>query len=188
MNGSPPTASLLASLTSANGWITLWLARIACVALVVIAAVTFIDVIGRYFFQAPFPFTVELTQLAMAIVVYFGVGLVTHEDGHINADVVTLRLSPRWRALLALLTNLLALGFLAVMAWCLWVQANFLLAKGDTTMVWTVPLWPFAFAVAFGSLFLLTGVVIQLLHAWARFRGVEAEPAPPEQPALRMTE
>jgi TRAP-type C4-dicarboxylate transport system permease small subunit len=179
---------VIASLTRANGRATLWLARLAAVALTVIAVVTFIDVIGRYFFRTSFPFTVELTQLAMAIVVYFGVGLVTHEDAHINADVVTLRLPPRWRALLAVVTNLLALGFLAVMVWCLWVQANFLFAKGDTTMVWTVPLWPFAFAVAFGSLFLLTGVMMQLLHAWMRFRGVELEPAPAEPTALRLTE
>ena len=37
-------------------------------------------------------------------------------------------------------------------------------------------------------LWLLTGVLVQLRHAWARFRGVEQEPAPAEQPALRMTE
>ena len=79
-------------------------------------------------------------------------------------------------------------AFLVLMVWRLWVQADFLRDKGDTTMVWTVPLWPFAFAVAFGSIFLLTGVLVQLLHAWARFRGVEAEPASAEQPALRMTE
>jgi TRAP-type C4-dicarboxylate transport system permease small subunit len=179
---------VIASLTRANGRASLWLARIASVALTVIALVTFIDVIGRYFFRAPFPFTVELTQLAMAIVVYFGVGLVTHEDAHINADLVTSRLSPRRRALLALVTNLLALGFLALMVWRLWVQADFLFAKGDTTMVWTVPLWPFAFAVAFGSLFLLTGVAMQLLHVWARLTGVEPEPAPAKPSALRLTE
>ena len=69
---------------AANGRITLWLARIAAVALAVIAAVTFCDVIGRYFFHAPFAFTVEMTQMAMALVVYFGVGLVTHESGHIE--------------------------------------------------------------------------------------------------------
>jgi TRAP-type C4-dicarboxylate transport system permease small subunit len=178
----------MTSLTRTNGRVTLWLARVASVALVVIAAVTFIDVIGRYFLQASFPFTVELTQLAMAIVVYFGVGLVTHEDAHINADVVTLRLPPRGRALFALITNLLALGFLAVMVWRLWVQADFLFAKGDTTMVWAVPLWPFAFAVAFGSLFLLTGVLLQLLHAWARLTGVEPEPPPANPTALRLTE
>jgi len=179
---------MIEDLTRANGRVTLWLAHIASAALAVIAAVTFFDAVGRYFFNAPFAFTVELTQLAMAIVVYFGVGLVIHEDAHIRADVVTLRLPPRGRALFALVMNLLVAAFLVLMVWRLWVQADFLHGKGDTTMVWTVPLWPFAFAVAFGSIFLLTGVLVQLRHAWARFRGVEAEPPPPEQPVLRMTE
>ena len=44
------------------------------------------------------------------------------------------------------MTNLLALGFLAVMVWRLWLHAEFLRDKGDTTMVWSVPLWPVAFA------------------------------------------
>ena len=64
----------------------------------VIAVVTFGDVIARYFFNAPFTFTVEVTEMAMALIVYFGVGLVTHDNAHISADVVTLRLSPRARA------------------------------------------------------------------------------------------
>jgi len=184
------TGSMLGALGRANGQVTLWLARIASAALALIAVVTFIDVVGRYFFQAPFAFSVELTQLAMAIVVYFGVGLVTHEDAHISADVVTLRLPPRLRGLFALVMNLLAFAFLAVMVWRLWHHAEYLRGKGDTTMVWTVPLWPFAYAVAFGSLFLLTGVLLQLAHAWARFAGAEPEPQPTEaEPAaLRLTE
>jgi hypothetical protein len=58
-------------------------------------------------------------------------------------------------------------------------------------MVWTVPLWPFAYAVAFGSLFLLTGVLLQLAHSWARLVGAEPEPArATAEPtaAVRMTE
>src|SRR5947207_14318262 len=129
---------MLGALGRANGWITLWLARIASAALALIAIVTFIDVVGRYFFRAPFAFSVELTQLAMAIVVYFGVGLVTHEDAHISADVVTLRLPPWLRALFALAMNLLGAAFLLLMVWRLWVQADFLSGKGDTTMVWKV--------------------------------------------------
>src|SRR5436853_6007273 len=125
-------------LMRANGRVTLWLARIASAALAIIAAVTFVDVVGRYFFNAPFAFSVELTQLAMAIVVYFGVGLVTHEDTHISADVVTLRLPPRLRAAVALVMNLLAAGFLVLMIWQLWHHAAYLRAKGDTTMVWTM--------------------------------------------------
>jgi TRAP-type C4-dicarboxylate transport system permease small subunit len=153
----------------ANARLALWLARIGALALAVIAAVTFCDVVARYFFNRPLSFTVELTEMAMALVVYFGVGLVTHEDAHINADVVVLRLPPRWRVRFALVTNLLALGFLAVMVWRVWLRAVFLLSKGDMTPVWAVPLWPIAFCIAVGSVFLLTGVFLQLIKS---FRGV----------------
>ena len=176
--------SFLDALARVNGRASLWLARIAAVALAVIAVVTFGDVIGRYFFHAPFAFTVELTQMAMALVVYFGVGLVTHEDAHISADVVTLRLPPRLRAVFALVTNLLALAFLAVLVWRLWAYAEFLYGKGDTTMVWTVPLWPVAFAVALGSVLYLTGVFLHLVDTARRVRRPEQPPAvaTPAQP------
>src|SRR5260370_21927955 len=113
----------MAAITRANARVTMWLARIAMVALALIAVVTFCDVIGGYFFHAPFAFTVELTSFAMAVIVFFGVGLVTHEDAHISADVVTLRLPARLRALFAIATNLLAFGFLALMTWQLWAYA-----------------------------------------------------------------
>jgi len=176
------TAPIFDLLVRANGRVAMWLARVAACALAVIAAVTFGDVVGRYFFHAPFAFTVELTQMAMAVVVYFGVGLVTHEDAHISADVVTLRLPPRLRALFALVTNLVALAFLAVVVWRLWLQAEFLFAKGDTTMVWTLPLWPIAFAVAAGSVLFLTGVFLHLVGAWAAFSNPQRAPAPPAAP------
>ena len=159
----------LDALAGANGRVAMWLARIASFVLAVIALITFGDVLGRYFFNAPFSFTVELTQMAMAIVVYFGVGLVTHENAHISADVVTLRLGPRTRAFVALVTNLLALGFVAAMVWRLWDHAAFLFDKGDTTMVGHVPLWPVALAVAAGSVLLLTGVTLHLIYAWRAF-------------------
>ena len=63
------------------------------------------------------------------------------------------------------------------MVWRLWLQAEFLHAKGDTTLVWTVPLWPVAVAVAVGSvLFLYRRAVAadrrlaRLLHPAARRR------------------
>ena len=161
-----------------NARLTVWLARIGALALAVIAAATFCDVVARYFFNKPFSFTVELTEMAMAIIVYFGVGLVTHEGAHINADVVLLRLPLRWRSWFTLVTNLLALGFLALMVWRLWLRAVFLQSKGDTTPVWGIPLWPIAFAIALGSVFFLTGVLLHLIDAFRGIRGGQ-EPAVP---------
>ena len=55
--------------------------------------------IGRYFFKAPFSFTVELTEMGMAVLVYFGIGLVTHENAHISADFLVVAAAAEARAL-----------------------------------------------------------------------------------------
>jgi TRAP-type C4-dicarboxylate transport system permease small subunit len=136
--------------------------------LAVLAVVTFGDVVGRYVFNAPFAFTVEGTELAMGLIVYLGVGLVTQDNGHITVDIVTLRLSDWGRALMALVTNALAFAFLALMVWRLWLRAAALLAAGDVTPVWLVPIWPVAIVMAAASVFFLTGVLVSFLAALRR--------------------
>ena len=156
------------ALGQLNGRVTTWLARIAAFILALLAVVTFCDVIGRYFFNAPFTFTVEMTELAMGLIVYLAVGLTTHDNEHISVDFVTLRLSEWTRALFGVITNALALAFLCIMIWRMWLQAAALLAKGDVTQVWRVAIWPVAFVMAFGGIFFLTGVLLHLMNAFRR--------------------
>ena len=164
-----------------NGQVTWWLARIACFILALVAVVTFCDVIARYFFSRPFSFTVEGTELAMGLIVFLGVGLTTHEDGHISVDIVTLRLSDWMQALFGLITNLLALCFLGLMVWRLWLRAAVLLDKGDTTQILLIPVWPVAFIMAAGSIFFLTGVLVHLMQAAQRMANPAAPPPPTVQ-------
>lgn len=166
-----------------NGRVTGWLARIAAVALALIAFLTFCDVIARKVFSRGFTFTVEITEMAMALIVFFGVGLVTHERGHIVVDVVTLRLSDRIRIWLGLFVNILSLGFVIVMVWRLWLQAAFIFSKGDTTPVWNVPLWPIAFVIAIGSLFFITALALHVVDSWQRATDPGRAPVP--EPAAR---
>jgi TRAP-type C4-dicarboxylate transport system permease small subunit len=156
---------LTSRLGRLNEAVTTWLARIATVALALIAVVTFFDVIARKIFSAGFTFTVEMTEMAMALIVFLGVGLVTHQRGHIVVDVVTLRLSERARIWLGLVTNILSLGFVAIMVWRLWLQAAFIASKGDSTPIWNLPLWPIAYVIAVGSLFLGTGLVLHVIDS-----------------------
>ena len=64
---------LTTAFARANRRATLCLAWIGAAALAIVALATFCDVIGRYFFHAPFSFTVELTEMGMAVLVYFGI-------------------------------------------------------------------------------------------------------------------
>jgi len=165
-----------------NGRVTSWLARVAACILAAVAVVTFCDVVARYVFNAPFTFTVEFTELSMALIVYFGVGLTTHDRGHIVVDVVTLRLPEAVRAVLALTTNVLSFLFLVIMVWWLWQRAGFLLVKGDTTQIWLIPYWPVAYLMAAGGLFLLTGVLLQAVQALRRVTHPEAPADTPSVP------
>jgi len=148
-----------------NERVASWLARIATVALALIAVVTFCDVIARKVFNSGFTFTVEMTEMAMALIVFLGVGLVTHQRGHIVVDVLTLRLSERARVWLGLVTNILSLGFVVIMVWRLWLQAAFITDKGDTTPILNFPLSPIAYLIAAGSLFLVTGLVLNVVDS-----------------------
>src|SRR5215510_4042194 len=148
-----------------NERVASWLARIATVALALIAVVTFCDVIARKVVNSGFTFTVEMTEMAMALIVFLGVGLVTHQRGHIVVDVLTLRLSERSRVWLGLVTNILSLGFVLLMVWRLWLQAAFIGSKGDTTPIWNIPLWPIAYLIAAGSVFLVTGMLLHVLDS-----------------------
>jgi TRAP-type C4-dicarboxylate transport system permease small subunit len=164
-----------------NGQVTLWLARVAALVLVVVAVITFWDVIARYIFNSPFTFTVEGTELAMGLIVFLSVGYTTHQDGHIRVDIVTLRLSERVRAMVGVATNAISLGFLTIMVWRLWLRAGVLLAKGDMTQILLVPVWPVAFAMAAGSVFFLTGVAVHMARAVQRLINPDVS-APPAAP------
>jgi TRAP-type C4-dicarboxylate transport system permease small subunit len=161
-----------------NGLITLWLARIATGALALIAAVTLCDVIARKLFNSGFTFTVEMTEMAMALIVFLGVGLVTHRREHIAVDVVTLRLPERARVWFGLGTNILSLGFVVLVVWRLWLQAAFITDKGDTTPILNFPLWPIAYVIAVGSIFLVTGLALHVLDSVDR--AVHPEKSAPE--------
>lgn len=155
MNGSDDSF-----LVRLNGRVTLWLARIAMVILAILALMTFTDVFLRYVFNAPFHFTFEITELSMGLIVYFGLGLVTHTEGHISVDILTLRLNDRLRAFFSLLTNFLALIYLAVLVWRVWYRANELMVAGDKTQVLLWDLGPHAYIMAFGSIFMLTSMML----------------------------
>jgi TRAP-type C4-dicarboxylate transport system permease small subunit len=165
-----------------NGRVTTWLARIAAFALAALAVMTFCDVIARYAFNKPFSFTVEITEIMMGVLIYFGVGLVTQDNDHISVDIVTLRLSNWWRALFSLVTNVLAFGFLVLLVWRLWDRALVLLEKGDVSPVMFIPRWPTAVIMAVGAIFFLTGLLVHIVGAFKRLTGEDLKPpAPPSE-------
>lgn len=75
-------------------WLTALLKLIAATAMFLMAALTFVDVVGRYF-NAPIFGAAEMIQFLLAITVFAGLGLATVSGAHISVDILEPRLKRR---------------------------------------------------------------------------------------------
>jgi TRAP-type C4-dicarboxylate transport system permease small subunit len=75
------------------------------------------DVVGRYVLNRPIQGTMEITSFLMVAIVYFSLARTQAIKGHIHIDILTMRLSPRTRLRLALLSNLLGIVLLGLICW-----------------------------------------------------------------------
>ena len=80
----------------------------ANILLCVMVVVTCIDVIGRYFFSAPLLGAHEIITLAMGIMIYLGMPLVTASREHLIVDLAGSLLSPKGKRIQQIIVNTIA--------------------------------------------------------------------------------
>jgi len=77
--------------------------------------VMLIEVIARYVFSAPTQWTFMLTLFIFSYVTFLGTGWVMLHKEHVNVDILHSRLSPRWQAIIDLITAHLTFVFLVAL-------------------------------------------------------------------------
>ena len=147
-----------------SGRVTTWLARCGAVALTLMMLLTFCDVVGRAFGH-PIVFTVEATELAMGLVVYLGIGMTTFMRGHIAVDIVVIRLPPRVRAGVDVVTLAICIVLTVLICWQLWIRAGTTFEKNDLTQIMEWQVWPVAYIMAAASILLVTSLALQFGQA-----------------------
>lgn len=126
-----------------------WGLRLAAsLLLLVMMIVTFVDVVGRYVFNAPLAGAYELTEVLLALVVFIGLPIVTFRREHVTVDLVTSRLPSVLRRGLGVFAGVVMLLVLAVLAWRLGLLAIDFTEYGDTTVNLKIPLGPVAAVMA----------------------------------------
>ncbi len=92
--------------------------RYLLIALVgLLTASVFAQVLVRFVFRAPFPWTEELTRIAFVYCILLGAALGVREKAHINVDFLVAILPRRVQFALKLLSNLLVAIFLCFVVW-----------------------------------------------------------------------
>jgi len=109
---------------------------------------TFVDVIGRYGFNAPVRGGFELTEIMMAGLIFLGMPLVTRENAHIKVDLLDLILSARALAWLQRLGDVLTFAVSLLIAATVWFKAGQTAASNDHTESLRIPLAPVVYMMA----------------------------------------
>ena len=124
----------------------------AALILFALVLITCVDVVGRYFFDAPLTGAFELTEVLLAALVFAALPLTTERREHVEVDLITGFIGPRAQQLLAAFAGLFSAALLATFAWRLATHAMRSASDGAVTNALEIPLAPFGFLAAFSCL------------------------------------
>lgn len=138
-------------LTRALVRVSIGLHAVAGLTMVALLLWTVGDIVARSAFSRPFRGTVELTELAVVMLVYLGLARAESQDAHIAVDLFYVRLSERLQLVLRVVAGVVTLVVIAALTWRLQQFAGQLDTGGYTTMVWRLPLYPVAILGVLGA-------------------------------------
>jgi TRAP-type C4-dicarboxylate transport system permease small subunit len=141
------------------------LAMVACVALLVMMILTFVDVIGRYGLHNSIFGVSEMVELLMVAVVFGGFALVTASDTHISVTLLDHFLIARAPKLMRRIRFLFSLCIYTLFLWIFWGLTMDAAESARQTIVLSLPLWLFSgTAAVLSSLGLVLFVLTNLLR------------------------
>ncbi len=126
---------------------------------------SFVDVVGRELIFSSIAAKVEMTELMMGLIVFFGLGLTTFLRSHIRVDVIIVRLWSRLRATFDVVTYTLSVFFVALICWRLGKLAMIKMNQGGFTQIWEIPLWPVTVVMTVCSVVMFAVLIIQWIQA-----------------------
>jgi C4-dicarboxylate transporter DctQ subunit len=133
------------------------------------------EILGRYIFNAPIPGHVEIVELIMAGIVFFGIAYTERVGGHVRMELfVTRVLKGRAYHIAEAITATMSLFVYIFILIYTFKATLFAFQVGDSTAYLYWPTWPSKFAVPLGSFFLCMRFVIEIIqHIAQAIAGVE---------------
>lgn len=124
-----------------------------------------VDVFLRRIFNRPLTGSFELVQFMLVTIVYSAAAYATCKKAHISIDLLTSRLPDKTKALIESITLLLSLFLFGLVTFRNLIRAAELCRDGTTSVLLSIPLYPFYYVVAFGCAILSLVLLIQLMES-----------------------
>jgi TRAP-type transport system small permease protein len=124
-----------------------------------------VDVLSRRFLNAPIKGSKDMTELAFSISVFLPLAWCAVKGGHVDLDVLVMRFPRKLRLNIEVAVLLLTTLMLGVLSWQLAAYGVRLQNMNQETAVLGIPVFPFLYLAAVGSIFLTLVYLTNLLSS-----------------------
>ena len=145
---------------------------IGAVFLALMVVFTTLQIVGRYLFSTPFPWTEEMTRYMFVWMVFISIGYAVKTGEHIRITFVRSLLRPGLRLYLDILCNILCFGFSVIFA----LLARILCFR-QTAVSLPIPMWLLYLVMPLGFLLVCLRLVQCTVKIAGQIRqgGIEAD-------------
>jgi TRAP-type C4-dicarboxylate transport system permease small subunit len=130
-----------------------WLEWIGIIGMLVMMFITCIDVVLAKIFTSPIQGAIDVVQFSQLIAIAFALATTLILGRHIQVDIFISGLRRRTQGVIDSIATLIGFAFFLVVVWQLSAMGHSFLTAGEKSMSQLrMPLFPFPYVIAFGSI------------------------------------
>jgi len=164
MTPDPASSALPAAWRRADRWVLRATEAAACLVGVAFTALITLEVVSRYLFQFSIFFINSAARLLLVWFFLLGAGLALRQGAHVGLEILVGRLPRAQARIWAVIAQLLAMLFFALMTWSAWRALGPAARQVDSALglsiVWVMLAFPVGFVLLiYHQLVLLAGTL-----------------------------
>jgi TRAP-type C4-dicarboxylate transport system permease small subunit len=129
-----------------------WFEWVGICGLLVMMAITCIDVFGAKLFRQPVYGALDIVMLAQLVAVSFATAFALIIGRHVSVEFFVALLPKRLQAIVDTVICFFGLGFFVLIVWRLAAYGHSLQIGGEVSATIRIPLYPFAYGIAVASI------------------------------------
>ena len=134
-----------------NGQLSRWCEWLSIAAMLLMVAITCIDVVGAKAFRWRLPGAIDIVMLAQLVAIAFAAGMTLIKGRHIQVEFFIKLLPQRVRKAIDSIVLLLVLVLFSIIIWQLGVLGYSFQTSGEYSATINIPYYPFAYGIALAS-------------------------------------
>jgi TRAP-type mannitol/chloroaromatic compound transport system permease small subunit len=123
------------------------------------------DVISTNFLLTAVPGTIEITETMMVAVVFGGLAATQRVGGHIRMELIYMHVKPWIKALMNMISEIIAIIFFSLMLWTAWDQLKISWGYREATAGLVLfPIYPVRAVIVLGVLILIGQLIMDVIR------------------------